>query len=366
MEKKDILEELARRRNKDLQYEGGRILSAVSTRPLDVTIEAYRIFSDVNALDTHVFPEAAALEAEVIEWFGQLLKNPKAAGYVATGGTEANFSALWAARKLYPKRKRIIVPESAHYSIEKAADLMGLKVEWIGLGEDFKADVSEIEERIDDRTLAVVATAGTSALGVVDPIEEIDVLCDDVFFHVDAAFGGFVLPFMETGRRMDFSLPNVDSITIDAHKMGLVPLPSGTILFREASYVEEMRSSPTYLPNKSFTLLGSRSGGAIAATWAAIKSLGVVGYKKIVGECMENTHLLCRELERIGVPPMVPPELNFVAIRPKDPQRTWSSLQKLGWNIILDSRTQSLRIVVMPHVTAKVIAEFISDLTGVI
>lgn len=366
MEDREIIEELQKRRKKDLLYEGGRILSAVSTQPLEVALDAYRIFSDVNALDTHVFPEAAAIEAEVIEWFGRVLKNPKTAGYIASGGTEANFSALWAARKIYPKRKRIIVPESAHYSIEKAADLMGLKVDWVGLDEDFKADVSEIEKRMGDGTLAVVATAGTSALGVVDPIEEIDSLCDDVFFHIDAAFGGFVLPFMETKRRMDFSLPNVDSVTIDAHKMGLAPLPSGTILFRDSSYVERMQSSPTYLPNKSFTLLGSRSGGAIAATWAAIKSLDVVGYRKIVAECMENTHLLCRELSRIGVPPLVEPELNFVAIRPKDPQRTWSSLRKCGWNIILDSRTQSLRIVVMPHVTAEVIAEFISDLAGVI
>jgi tyrosine decarboxylase/aspartate 1-decarboxylase len=366
MKDEDILEELQKRRKKDLSYESGRILSAVSTRPLDVTLDAYGIFSDVNALDTHVFPEASAIETEVIEWFGRVLKNPKAAGYVATGGTEANFSALWAARKLYPKRKKIIVPESAHYSIEKAADIMGLKVVWVGLDEDFKADVSEIEKRIGGKTLAVVATAGTSALGVVDPLEEIAGLCDDVFFHIDAAFGGFVLPFMEKARRMDFSLPNLDSITIDAHKMGLAPLPSGTILFRDASYVETMRSSPTYLPNKSFTLLGSRSGGAIAATWAAIKSLDVEGYRRVVKECMENTQILCRGLEGVGVPPMVPPELNFVAIRPEDPEAVWSSLKARGWNIILDSRTKSLRIVVMPHVTAKVIAEFISDLAGVI
>ncbi len=350
----------------DLSYESGRILSAVSTRPLDVAMDAFRIFSDVNALDSHVFPQASVLESEVIAWFGGVLKNPQAAGYIASGGTEANFSALWAARKLYPERKRIIVPESAHYSIEKAADIMGLEVVWVGLDEDLKVDVSEIEDKVDDKTLAVVATAGTSALGVVDPVEEIDPLCDDVFFHIDAAFGGFVLPFMETERRMDFSLPNLDSVTIDAHKMGFAPLPSGTILFRDSSYLEKTRSSPTYLPNRSFTLLGSRSGGAIAATWAAVKSLDVAGYRKLVAECMENTHLLCRELAKIGVLPLVRPELNFVAIRPEKPEVVWSYLKNLGWNIILDSRTKSLRIVVMPHVTQKVIAEFVSDLSGVI
>jgi tyrosine decarboxylase/aspartate 1-decarboxylase len=366
MNEEEILDELRRRRVKDLSYESGRILSAVSTKPLDVALEAFRIFSDVNALDTHVFPEAAALESEVIAWFGGVFKSPQAAGYVASGGTEANIAALWAARKVYPKRKKIIVPESVHYSIDKAADLMGLRIVRVPLGEDFKADVSAIRKKVDDKALAVVATAGTSALGVVDPIEEISELCGDVFFHVDAAFGGFVLPFVENGRRIDFSLPNVDSITVDAHKMGLAPLPSGTILFRDASYVEKLRSSPTYLPARSFSLIGSRSGGAIAATWAAVKSLDAAGYRRIVAGCLANTRLLCRGLERVGVPPLVAPELNFIAIRPKKAAEVHRRLIERGWNILLDSQTGSMRVVVMPHVTSEVVEEFVSDLEAII
>lgn len=366
MNEEQILRELRALREKDLSYESGRILSAVSSKPLPVAIEAYKIFSDVNSLDTHVFNSVRHLEAEVISWLGKLLHNKNASGYVTTGGTEANIAALWVARKLNPHRRKVVAPESVHYSIMKAVDLMGLELELVPLDEYFRANVSVMKEKIDEGTVAVIATAGTSALGVVDPIEEIGELCEDTFLHVDAAFGGFVLPFIENPKKFDFLVDSVDSITIDPHKMGLAPLPSGAILFRDESYTKKIIQAPTYLPNKSFTVSGSRSGGALAATWAVIKSLDTEGYRKVVSECMENTRFLCKELRRINVPPLIEPELNFVAIRPPKIQKTLDSLRKRGWNIILDAQTQSMRIVVMPHVTKKVIQSFISDLEDLI
>jgi tyrosine decarboxylase/aspartate 1-decarboxylase len=365
MDEKSIIDRLKKLRSEDQSYEGGRILSSVSTKPLNVAIEAYGIFSDTNALDVYFFKNVEKLETEIIEWFGGLLKNEKTAGYVTTGGTEANIVALWIARKFYPKRRKILVPESAHYSIHRAADLMGLEIEDIPLDGNFRADVSEIEDRIDRDTMAVVATAGTSALGVVDPIERINELCEDTFFHVDAAFGGFVIPFLKN-IRLDFTLENVDSLTIDPHKMGLAPIPSGAILFRDGLYLDGLGISPPYLPFQTRTLTGSRSGGSIAATWATINYLGAEGYGRIVGKCMENTRLLCDELERIGVDISVKPELNVVGIRPRKPEETLNLLRDKGWNILMDTKSKSLRIVVMPHVTEEVIREFIRDLEEIV
>ncbi|MBN2014021.1 MAG: tyrosine decarboxylase MfnA [Candidatus Altiarchaeota archaeon] len=366
MDESEIISELKRLRSTDPSYSCGRVLSSVCTQPLDVAVKAFEIFSDTNALDVHVFKSVHGIEKEVISWFAEVFHSKKTAGYVTSGGTESNIAALWAAKKLHPDRKRVLVPESAHYSVPKAADIIGLDVEWIPLDKDFKADVSAIKESIDEQTLAVIATAGTSALGVVDPIEEINGLCEDVFFHVDAAFGGFVLPFLRKGPKADFSLQNVDSITVDPHKMGLVPIPSGVILFRGDSYTKGLTFFPTYLPVKTWTLSGSRPGGAVAATWAAIKYLGVEGYTKIVDECMENTRFLCSELKRIGVEIVAEPEINFVAIRTQKIEEVWSQLKSRDWNILLDSQTGSLRIVVMPHVTREVICNFIADLEGII
>ncbi len=366
MNEREIIDKLKQMRGEDLSYTDGKILSSVSTKPLDLAIEAYRIFSDTNALDVHVFKNVERLEKEIIGWFGRLLKNRETAGYITTGGTEANIAALFIARKTRPRGKKILVPESAHYSIQRAADLLSLEIEWLPLDRNFRVEVSEIEDRIDKNTVAVVATAGTSTLGVVDPIEEINGLCDDTFLHVDAAFGGFVIPFIESGHKLDFTLENIDSITIDPHKMGLAPIPSGSILLRDESYLDKINISPPYLPFKTCTLSGSRSGGAIAATWATINYFEVEGYRKLVGECMENTRLLCRELKRIGVDIVVEPELNVVGIRPRNTEKVGALLREGGWDILTDTCSKSLRIDVMPHVTEKVIKEFIQDLSGIL
>ena len=366
MDIEQIIKELKEARKKDPFFSGGRIVSSVSTEPLRVALEAFRIFSDVNALDTYIFPSVIGLEREVIEWLGTMLKNPKAAGYITTGGTESNIQALYAAKKLYPQRKELIVPKSAHYSIYKAADLMGLRIKWTRVDGNFRADTLSIKKALGKDTLAVVATAGTAALGMVDPLEEINELCPDVFLHVDAAFGGFVLPF--TGkRRMDFGLMNLDSVTIDPHKMGMTPIPAGSILFRDGSYLEKLACTPSYLPVETYTLCGSRSGGAIAASWAVLKSLGLEGYKKIVDGCMKNTAYLCSELEKIpGASLATEPDLNIVGIKIPDLEKNSRELGRRGWKLAVNTDAGCIRFVVMPHVTIEVIDDFMQELKKII
>ena len=364
--KKEVIEKLKKLRSKDPSFADGKIVSSVSTEPLDVALEAYRIFSDVNALDTYIFPTIQRIETEVVEYLGSLMKNPRAQGYVTSGGTEANIMALYAAKKLYPQRNEIIVPESAHYSIHKAADLMGLKVVSTGLDGRFRADVESIKENINPKTLAVVATAGTASLGAVDPIEEINSLCGDVFLHVDAAFGGFILPFLGT-RRIDFSLDNVDSMTIDPHKMGCCPMPAGSILFRDASYIEKLTVTPAYLPISTYALSGSRPGGAIAATWATLRYLGLDGYRKIVEKCICNTRFLCDRIRRIeGAAIVTEPDLNVVGIKLANLEENAAALEKRGWRIAVNRDISCIRFVVMPHVTREVIAEFAEDLKEIL
>ncbi len=366
MDEHEIIEKLKRLRSEDPSFRDGRILSSVSTEPLPVALKAFRIFSDTNALDTNIFPSVQKIEREVIEWFGKLLKNPGISGYITTGGTEANIMALLSAKKLYPGRDEIIVPESAHYSIMRASELMNLEIIWIKVDKNFRADANLIKDKINRDTLAVIATAGTSSLGIVDPIKEISELCEDVFFHVDAAFGGFVIPFMGKGK-LDFSIENIDSMTIDPHKMGHSPIPAGAILFRDESYMDKLEFSPSYIPVKTKTLSGSRSGGSIASVWATIKYLGVNGYKRIVNECMKNTEFLCSEVEKIdSVSLITKPDLNVVGIKIPDPEKVWNSLKERGWKVSLNSDTKSLRIVVMPHVTKDVIMRFISDLKEIL
>jgi len=367
MEKRQILQRLKELREKDPKFSDGKIISSVSTQPFDFALEAFNIFSDTNALDANIFPEVQRLEREIIQWFGTLLKNPEIDGYVTTGGTEANIAALFVAKKSNPGKKEILVPESAHYSIQRAAELMDLNIEWVKLDENFRADLSDLESKLSKKTLAVVATAGTSALGVVDPVEEINSICEDVFFHLDAAFGGFIIPFLENSPCMDFSLENLDSITIDPHKMGLSLIPAGSVLFRDKSYLEKIKISPSYLSFSTSTISGSRSGGAIAATWATINYLGFDGYRRIVKGCMENTKFLCDEIGKLkGAELFRKPELNVVGIKFDNLESTSIELIKRGWDILTDSRSGSIRVVVMPHVTKTVIRNLIRDLKEIL
>ncbi|OYT54849.1 MAG: tyrosine decarboxylase MfnA [Candidatus Altiarchaeales archaeon ex4484_2] len=359
----DVLGRLMELRKKDPFFADGRILSSVCTEPSDVSLEAYRIFSDVNVLDRYVFPNSGELEMDVIKWFSSILGKKNLSGYVTSGGTEANIQALWAAKKKYPGRREILVPESAHYSLDKAADLLELEIKWIPLDEKFKADVASIQEGISDETLAVVLTAGTSALGVVDPITEVNGLCGDVFFHVDAAFAGMVLPFLENSERIDFGLVNIDSLTIDPHKMGYTPIPSGCILFRDESYMKRLRFKPSYLEEPLPTLTGSRSAGFIAAVWANLMFYGVEGFRSKVWECMENTRFLLSLLEGVeGVEPVIEPEINFVALTSDSMPQVYGLLLERGWALSLDRETNSIRIVVMPHVSREVLEDFVGDL----
>ncbi len=359
----DILEKLRVLRRKDPFFADGRILSSVCTEPSNVSIEAFRIYSDVNVLDRFVFPNCGKLERDVIEWYGSLLGGKNLSGYVTSGGTEANIQALWAAKKKYPGKREILLPESAHYSLDKAADLLELEIKWIPLDEDFRADVTSIREGVSDETLAVVLTAGTSALGAVDPIAEVNGLCGDVFLHVDAAFAGMVLPFIEGSERIDFGLENIDSLTIDPHKMGYTPIPSGCILFRDESYMENLRFKPSYLEEPLPTLTGSRSAGLIAAVWANLMFYGVDGFRCHVGECMENTRHLMSLLEDVdGIEHVIDPVINFVALTSDSMTQLYPLLLERGWALSLDRETNSIRIVVMPHVTKEVLENFVGDL----
>ena len=115
---------------------------------------------------------------------------------------------------------------------------------------------------------------------------------NDIYLHVDAAFGGYSIPFLnEIGYELpkfDFSLRGVCSITIDPHKMGLAPIPTGGILFREKKYLDAMSIETPYLTEeRQSTIVGTRTGASTAATWALLKYFGKrrlsEGFKRLHG-----------------------------------------------------------------------------------
>ena len=325
---KFVLEELDSRLRNDFTYGSGRIIGSMCTCPHPLARKAYAMFIDRNLGDSGLFPAVVKLEKETVRMLGTLLSNPKASGHIVTGGTEANTLAMWAARKLSKKKNcEVIVPASAHCSFDKAADLLGLKIVKVGLNSRFQVNVEAVRKRVNSKTVAIVGIAGTTGLGVVDQISELSEVAveNSLYFHVDAAFGGFILPFLrEMGLKVpdfDFSSPGVCSVTIDPHKMGLAPIPAGGILFRNEKLRKTVAWNVSYLAGgktEQATLAGTRSGASVIAVWSLLKHLGKEGYKRIVARCMRLTWKLAEEIREIkGLDIVTEPTLNIVGIKSK-------------------------------------------------
>ena len=377
IDKDEILKELDAIQSEDLKYSSGRILGSMCTEAHPFAKEVYIKFLDSNLGDPGLFKGTKATEDKTIQIIGKLLSLDKAYGNIVTGGTEANIMAIRAARNHARKYKgikegEIIMPRSAHFSFKKAADMMNLKIIEVDLDDNYKIDVDSLKSKVSDKTVAIVAIAGTTELGLIDPIEEISKIAheNNIFFHVDAAFGGFSIPFLKNiGHdypEFDFKLEGVSSITVDPHKMGLAPIPAGGIIFRKKEYLEVMAVDSPYLTVKTqSTIVGTRLGASTVATYALLKYFGKSGYSKMANELMENTHFLKDSLKEIGYDVIVEPELNIVAFNhpEKSPEKLSEELEKInGWKVSVANCPKAIRIVLMNHVTKTHLKEFLNDL----
>lgn len=367
-----ILKELEDAAQKNVPY--GRVLSSMCTAPHPIALKAYKDFIVSNLGDPKLFPGTASLEHACIGMLGELLHLPSAVGYITTGGTESNIQALRTARQLKqvdPGKANIVLPDSAHYSFEKAAQMLGVQLKRASLDEDLKADVDAMAELVDSNTIALVAVAGTTEFGQIDPVPEISKLAldEDLFLHVDAAFGGFVIPFLEDAAKykFDFELPGVQSIAIDPHKMGMSIIPSGGLLYRDKRFMKMLEINAQYLTSQvQSSLAGTRSGASAAGTYAVMRYLGNEGYRRIVSNCMDNTMLLYHKLKGLGLEPVIKPVLNIVTFKVSDAQIVRKQLCDLNWYVSTTTHPEALRMVVMPHATERVIEAYAADLKHIL
>jgi tyrosine decarboxylase/aspartate 1-decarboxylase len=334
------------------------ILSSMCTLPHPVAIRAHNLFMETNLGDPGLFPGTASLERLLIERIGTLFHLPSAGGYATSGGTESNIQALRLAKE---QRKEItapnvVVPESAHFSFRKACDILCLEMRTVTLDRTLRMDAADAESKIDDNTICLVGIAGTTEYGVVDPIADLAVIAAErgIAFHVDAAFGGMVIPFLPAPIPFDFALPGVTSIAVDPHKMGLSTIPCGCLLTRDPHQLNILNIDTPYLTVKQeFTLAGTRPGAPIAAALAVLDHLGMAGMREVVAACMENTARLIGGMEAIGIDRAADPDVNVATfVCSKTPSR-W----KVSW-----TRRGHLRIVCMPHVRRDQIEEFLQDI----
>jgi tyrosine decarboxylase/aspartate 1-decarboxylase len=223
--------------------------------------------------------EAVGEIAAIVGWREYL-------GHLTSSGTVANLEALWVAGQLAPRR-RILASEQAHYTHRRISAVLKLDFAEVPADRRGRMNVEALEAELRKGDVgAVVVTLGTTAMGAVDPLDEVLALRDRYGFrvHVDAAYGGYFALIPETleepARRAYAALGRADSIVVDPHKHGLQPYGCGCILFRDPSVGRFYKHDSPYTYFTSAELhLGeiglecSRAGAAAVALWATHRLL---------------------------------------------------------------------------------------------
>ncbi|MBO9684614.1 MAG: aminotransferase class I/II-fold pyridoxal phosphate-dependent enzyme, partial [Flavisolibacter sp.] len=205
-------------------------------------------------------PGSVKIESQVIQWMTGIIGYPVTAfGNLTSGGSIANLIAVKAARDFYEinstnvKETVIYFGEQTHHSIYKALNITGLHeavFRKIPLDKNFRIDINELKKQIQTDKAAglhpflVIASAGTTDTGAVDPLNEIADICSEhkLWFHVDAAYGGFFMLLDEMKEKLK-GIERSDSVVLDPHKTLFLPFGSGAVLLKDGNILLSSNSS---------------------------------------------------------------------------------------------------------------------------
>lgn len=384
LDRDSVFAEMERARTGDADWRVGNLNLYVhygGEDVLEVTKEAYLRFFSENALGPSAFPSFAKFESEVVAWTGDLLGASHPAGNMTSGGTESIFLAMksirdWArAGRGGGTAPEVIVPRSAHPAFSKAADLLGMRVTRIAIDDVFRADPRAMRTAVGDDTVGIVGSAPGFPHGIVDPIADIASIArdHDLWMHVDACVGGFILPF---ARRLqypvpefDFSVDGVRSMSADLHKYGFAAKGASTIVYRDAESHAFQPYEFADWPRGRYvspTVAGTRPGGAVAAAWAVMRYLGIEGYTRIARAIFTARDALMtgirshRELCIFGDPqgPIVTygsPNLDIFAIA--------EAMSERGWFVTRGAEPPSIHLGMLTAVHVPIVERYLADLT---
>jgi sphinganine-1-phosphate aldolase len=264
----------------------------------DFLNEAFGMYAHVNALQRDICPSQTRFEGEIIAMTLDMLhadavSDTEPVGIVTTGGTGSILHALIAYRDHAAQtrgvtRPNFVKPETGHPAFDKGCHLFGIEVRNAPIDpETTLVDVAAMAELVDDQTIAIMGSACNYGYGTIDPMSELSDLALEkgVGLHVDGCLGGFILPWgQELGWDIpvfDFRLPGVTSISADTHKYGYGFKGSSVLSFRDKALRNSQYFFLTGWTGGKYCspgMEGSRSGGALASTWAAMVSIGREGY----------------------------------------------------------------------------------------
>lgn len=302
------------------------------------------------------------LERAVIAWVADTLTMPadNRWGYVTTGGTEGNLSALHSAHHRHPTA-RIYYSSAAHYSVAKVVRLLGAHGVPIHSQLDGEMDYAHLAEQLHRRRrfpAIVVATAGTTMTEAVDDTSCIRAVLDahhaGGHLHVDAALSG--IPLALDGRLRLDDASGIGSVAISGHKFFGTPTPCGIVLIRD--YLGITGSRIAYTATADTTITGSRCGLSAALLWHAIAAHGREGHRWRADEARRLAAYTTERLNAVGWPAWRQPHA-FTVVLPTPPEPV-----RAKWLLATDGDTSHL--ICMPGITSGQVDAFVADLAAAI
>jgi glutamate/tyrosine decarboxylase-like PLP-dependent enzyme len=303
-----VLGEIQGLRRADLPTHGGRLFAYVYDPAVpgldDLTASAYALSAHVNGLNPTVFPSLLAMENALVGAAAGLLGGGPAGvttvvGNVTSGGTESLILAVKAARDSRPdiSEPELVVASSAHAAFAKAASYLKVRLVSVPVSlETLRPCTQDMAAAITPHTVLVACSAPSYAHGVIDPVEQIAAAAAGrgVRCHVDACFGGWVLPYL---RRLgvavapfDFAVAGVTSVSVDLHKYAYCPKGVSVLLHRDESLRAPQYFAYADWPGYTMvnpTIASTRSGGPIAAAFATVRHVGDDGYLRLAASTLE-------------------------------------------------------------------------------
>lgn len=333
-----------------LSVDHHRYLAFVPAAPSEVSILADLVVSACSIYAGSWLEGAGAVWAEnqALRWLADLAGLPDEAGGVfVSGGTMGNLSALVAARATAADRLghrqdwALVVGESAHSSIAAAARVMGVELVTVPRERLTGEGLAPVLAGVADRCFAVVATAGSTNLGLVDDLVSVADVCrrHGVWLHVDGAYGGAALA-APSARHRFAGIEHADSFIVDPHKWLFAPFDACALLYRDPSLAKachaqhadylEVLYGGEWNPSDYAVHLSRRARGL--PLWFSLVAYGAQAYADAVETCLRTARQAAALISAAPhVELVLEPELSVVVLR----RRGWSEEDYRAWSLAL-------------------------------
>lgn len=342
---------------------------------------------DKNMIDKTEYPQTAEIERRCVNILAKLWNSPEppyCTGTSTVGSSEACMLGGISALKRWQERRRekglatdkpnFIISSCMQVVWEKFAVYWDVEMRMVPVTrEKITLDANAAIAMCDENTICIVPILGVTLTGLNDDVRELDAAVDklnkakgwEICIHIDAATGGFILPFTEPELIWDFRLKWVLSISVSGHKFGLVYPGVGWIVWKEKKYLpKDMNFAVNYLGAEipSISINFSRPGNQVLAQYYQFVRLGFEGYREIQQTCLDVCYILKKQLGEMGIFEFLSdkmPNPLFVWTLKNDPKRKWTlydlsdALHVEGWQVPAYTLPASMEDVVVMRVVIR-------------